>query len=212
MNAFSKVNLTAFKKKNDAELNGFAILLIENGKDKAFDPFRTTLEKLATDAADYTTKFQKAQNKGIVEVQAKDAAKEKLLMTMTEYAYYVTGAAVYNPTLIAQSGFDANNNDHNRTSPNVNLTAPFGLKVSPGVLSGELILSFQLEDAKRVVKNALEISQDNGETWKNGTYFTGRKYLVKNLPVRKDLLLKVRSLGTYSRESDFSVPINAFLV
>ncbi len=54
MNAFSNVNLTAFKKKNDAELNGFAILLIENGKDKDFDPFRTTLEKLATDAADYS--------------------------------------------------------------------------------------------------------------------------------------------------------------
>jgi hypothetical protein len=210
MTAFAKVNLTAFKKKNDVELNGFATILIENGKDKVFEPFRTTLEKLATDAADYATKFQKAQNRGIVEIQAKDVAKEKLLMTLTEYAYYVTGAAVYNTAILAQSGFDASTEAH-KGSPDVRLAAPFGLKVNPGVLSGEVVLSFQVENAKMVVKNALEVSQDNGETWQNGTYFTGKKFIVNNLPVRKDLLLRVRSLGSYSRASDFSAPISAFL-
>lgn len=210
MTAFAKVNLTAFKKKNDVELNGFATILIENGKDKIFDPFRTTLEKLAVDAADYATKFQKAQNRGIVEIQAKDIAKEKLLMTLTEYAYYVTGASVYNSAILAQSGFDASV-EASRGNPDVRLAAPFGLKVSPGVLSGELILSFQVENPKMVVKNALEISQDNGLTWKNGTYFTGKKFIVNNLPIRKDLLLRVRSLGSYSRASDFSAPISAFL-
>ncbi len=210
MTAIAKVNLTSFKKKNDVELNGFASILLENGKDKVFDPFRTTLEKLATDAADYATKFQKAQNRGIVEIQAKDAAKEKLLLTLTEYAYYVTGAAVYNPAIVAQSGFEASTEAY-RGNPDLSLAAPFGLKVSPGVLSGEVVLSFQVEDAKMVVKNALEVSQDNGTTWKNGTYFTGKKFIVKNLPIRKDLLLRVRSLGSYSRASDFSAPISAFL-
>jgi hypothetical protein len=206
-----KVSLTAFKRKNDVELNGFASILVENGKDKEFEVFRATLDKLATESADYSTKLQKAQNKGKVEIEEKDIAKEKLLLTMCEYAYYVTGAAVQNPTLVAKSGFIAVSNDNNRSNPNLNLAAPFGLKVSPGTLSGELVLSFQVEDANRVVKTALEISQDNGLTWKNGTYFTGRKHIVKNLPTRKDLLLRVRSLGTYSRESDFSTPIAAFL-
>lgn len=206
-----KVNMTAFKKKNDDELNMFASTLVENGKDKDFDVFRATLDLLTTEAADYAAKLLKAQNKGQIEVTAKDDAKDTLLNRITEYAYYITGATIYTPEIIVKSGFVPTSTARTRQNPDLSLAAPFALKVQLGTSSGEVKLSFSLEDPRKVLKNALEWSDDNGLTWNSGTYFTGKRYLIKGLPVRKDLLLRVRSLGTYSRESDFSVPIAVYL-
>lgn len=207
----TKVNLTSFKKKNDAELISFGNMLIENGKDKDFDPFRNTLDKLALDVADFEEKVLKSDNKGRIELNAKNIAREKLLATITEFAYYVTGASVYSPTIVSKSGFSANPNSGSRHNPNANLAAPFGLKMALNPKTQEYKLSFELEEPSMVVKNALEFSEDNGEAWKNGTYFSGKTYVMNNFPRRKDLLVRVKSLGRYSRESEFSIPLSVFL-
>lgn len=68
-----------------------------------------------------------------------------------------------------------------------------------------------IEAPDLVVKNGVEWSENQGQTWNNGTYFSGKKGVVKNLPIRKDLLLRVRSIGSYNKESDFSTPIGTFL-
>jgi hypothetical protein len=211
MRNVSKVKITAYKKLNDDELAIFANNLIDNGKDKVFDPFRATLELLDTETTDYANKLQKAKNKGIVEVEVKNVAKENLLLRMDEYALLVTSLALRDAAMIAKSGFEGQNKEVNRTSPTMELAPPYALRVQYGKNAGEIELSYVLEMPKRVVKNGIEWSDDAGETWHNGTYFSGKKGLIKNLPTRKDLLLRVRSIGAYNRESGFSTPIGTFL-
>ena len=207
----SKVKVTAFKKLNDDELNIFANTLIANGSDKAFDAYRTTLDQLAADNSDYSTKLQKAKNKGLVEVEARNIAKESLLLSIEEYSHLINALAVRNLGIIGKSGFESRAKVAHRSSPNLELSAPYALNVAFGKTAGEIILTYSLEMPERVVKNGVEWSDDAGTTWHNGTYFSGRKGILKNLPTRKDLLLRVRSLGSYLRESDFSTPISTFL-
>lgn len=207
-----KVNLSYFKRKNDSGLLSFGNFLIDNGKDKDFDPFRTTLDKMATDVTDFADKILKAENQGRIEKETKEISREKLIATISEYAYYITGASIYTPILLTKSGFIASTSTGGHYNPNLNLAAPFALKVTFRSKSQDYKLSFDLEDANLVVKNALEYSEDNGETWKNGTYFSGKSYVLSNLPRRKELLVRVKSFGRFSRESDFSSSLPIFLV
>jgi hypothetical protein len=211
MKNVSKVKMSAYKKLNDDELAVFANSLIDNGKDKVFDPFRATLEIFSTEMTDYATKLQKAKNKGIVEVEAKNSAKETLLLRIDEYSLLVSSLALRDSAVIGKSGFESHTKTVNRPSPTMELTPPYALSVKYGKNTGEVELSYKLEMPKRVVKNGIEWSENDGETWNNGTYFSGRKGIVRNLPTRKDLLLRVRSIGAYNRESGFSSAVATFL-
>ena len=207
----SKVKVTAFKKLNDDELNIFANTLIANGSDKEFDAYRATLDQLTADNSDYSTKLQRAKNKGLVEVEARNIAKAGLLLDIEEYSHLINALAVRNPSIIGKSGFESRTKVTYRSSPNLELSAPYALNVAFGKTTGEIILTYSLEMPEKVVKNGVEWSDDAGATWHNGTYFSGRKGVLKNLPTRKDLQIRVRSLGAYLRESDFSTPISTFL-
>lgn len=207
-----KVKMTSFKKKNEDEFNVFGILLSTNGKDKDFDAFRSTIDRLTTESTAYNDSLIKAKNGGPLEVKLKNDAKDALMTTISIYANFINGAGIENPDLIIKSGFEYSSTERFRPSPNLNLAAPFGLSVSTeGLSQGELLLSFQLEDPSLVLKNSAELSYDGGKIWTAALFFSGKKVVLKNLTRRTDFLIRVRSFGTYSRVSDYSIPIEAYL-
>lgn len=207
-----KIKVTSFKKKNDDELNVFAMLLVTNGKDKDFDPFRATLDRLETESVTYNDSLLKAKGRGEVDVNAKNTAKAALLKTISVYANFINGAGIEKPELIVKSGFDYTSTERNRPNPIIYIAAPYGLSVSAkDVSEGELWLSVELVDPNLVVKNMAEVSYDGGKTWTMLLYFSGKKVLLTNLTRRVDLLIRVCSIGTYSRTSDYSTPISAYL-
>ena len=207
-----KVKLTSFKKKNEDELNVFAMLLVTNGKDKDFDLFRITLDRLAAESVAYNDSLLKAKSGSQLDNTLKNVAKDALLLTISMYANFINGAGLEKPELIIKSGFDYTTTEHVRSNPNGNIAAPYALSVSAkNVSEGELWLSIELVDANLVVNNLAEVSYDGGKTWARLTYFVGKKVLLKNLNRRVDLLIRVCSIGTYSRMSDYSTPISAYL-
>lgn len=202
--------MTAYHRLDDDKFLVFAGSIIEHGKAEEFKPYQVILDRLQTETEDYNTKLQRARNRGKIEVEQKNIAKAALLLTLDEYALTISAAALRNPSIIIAAGFEyqSSGSHGNRV---IELGPPYGLNVNLGKSSGEVLLSYQLEVPRLVVKNGVEWSDDQGKTWHNGTYFSGKKGIVKNLPIRKDLLLRVRSIGAYDRESDFSIPISTFL-
>ena len=209
MKSIIKIKLSAYKKLIDDKLVVFANALLENGKSKTFDPYRTILDTLTTATNDYATKLQKAQNRGKIEIAEKNISKETLLVGIDMYAYQINSAAMLDSSIIVRAGFESQSNA-TRSNGDFQLNPPFGLTVELSKNSGEVYLTCQLDDSKRVVKNGVEWSEDNGVLWNNGTYFSGKKGTVKHLPIHKDLLIRIRSLGTFNKESGFSVPIPVF--
>lgn len=202
--------MTAYHRLDDDKLLVFANTLLENAKSPTFEPYQAAIANLQKDTDDYNTKLQKSKNNGRIERDLKNQAKEELILTIDEYAFLISSKAVRTPSIILEAGFEyqSSSSKGNRQG---DIMPPFGLSVTLSKNSGEIYLKFQLEDPKMVVKNGVEWSEDAGATWNNGTYFSGKKGTVKNLPTRKDLLIRARSIGTYNRESDFSVPISTFL-
>lgn len=83
--------------------------------------------------------------------------------------------------------------------------------VKCGVLSGTVKGSVKAFP-KGVTSIAVEYSDDNGLTWKNGTYSSGKKFLLEGLISRHDYLVRVTYHGTFQRTSNPSAYLPIFVL
>jgi hypothetical protein len=83
--------------------------------------------------------------------------------------------------------------------------------VNTGTLTGTVVGKLKAL-SKGVKAVAIEHSKDEGETWVNGTYATGRRFTISGLEVRKDYLVRALYHGTFQRTSNPSKPMPVFVL
>lgn len=65
---------------------------------------------------------------------------------------------------------------------------------------------------KGVTQLAVEYSYDGGATWHNGTYSAGKIFLLANLTPKTTVTVRVKFLGTFRRQSDWSGTMEVFVL
>lgn len=158
------------------------------------DQYRTAVEK-AKDRAVSSIIYRNQLQKGVTDML--DLITDNLIRDYTGDDLWIANAGM---EVAASNG-----------RSNGVLEPPFNLRVTNNQISGELALNFQVSDPRNVLLNAVEYSADNGVTWHNGTYGKSRGIRLTNLPSRQELMVRVRSLGTFSRKSGWSDPILAYV-
>ena len=80
-----------------------------------------------------------------------------------------------------------------------------------GVLSGTV--EGEIKNLPAGVKEVgIKHSYDGWATEKNGTYSTGKKFVLAGLEVKREVEVKVCYLGTYQRKSDDSLAMPVFVL
>lgn len=141
------------------------------------------------------TEVKQAKRTALLE--ALDALGTALQLTVKEDLSYITNAQYQYRSQPVKS-----------SEP---LPDPTQAYVMAGVLSGTVV--GKVADLPKGVKSvAVEYSDDNGLTWKNGTYSTGKKFTLAGLSPRKDYLVRVVYHGTFQRTSNPSKPLPVFVL
>ncbi len=141
------------------------------------------------------TEVKQAKRTALLE--ALDALGTALQLTVKEDLSYITNAH-----------YQYRNQPVKSNEP---LPDPTQAYVIAGVLTGTVV--GKVADLPKGVKSiAVEYSDDNGLTWKNGTYSTGKKFTLAGLVPRKDYLVRVVYHGTFQRTSNPSKPLPVFVL
>ena len=111
-------------------------------------------------------------------------------------------------TFFTEAGFKVRNKPVKEEGPLPKAALDY---VKLGIKSGTVIGKAK-KLPKSVVQIAVEYSTDNGVTWHNGTYSSGKKFLLEELTPRMDYLVRICYLGTRQRTGDWSKPLPVFVV
>ncbi len=201
--------LLSFKRLLDAELLKFAreVVSLMKGNAKytdeqsqvtAVEAQIEVFQVASTKAADGTTAFINDSNTQREDLLAKLVVLAKLLEVHT-----TEGQAFF-----TEAGFVV------RQKP-VKSDAPLRMPVIEDVLRDVKSGSIRgmLKDFPKGVRQiAVEFSEDNGITWRNGTYSTGKRFKLEGLVPRQDYLVRVRYVGTFQRMSDWSEAKQIFVL
>ncbi len=149
-----------------------------------------------------------AMDGGKLLTQAKVKAKNDLLDAMEDLAaltkVYAEGVMSY----ATDAGFQLKKKPVRSNQP---LPQPEWNYLKRGVLSGTV--EGEIKNLPTGVKEVgIKHSYDGWATEKNGTYSTGKKFVLAGLDVRKEVEVKVCYLGTYQRKSDDSLPMQVFVL
>ena len=158
--------------------------------------------------ATYENAVVAAMDGGKLLTQAKIKAKVNLLDAMEDLAaltkVYAEGVESY----ATDAGFQLKKKSVRSNQP---LPQPEWNFLKRGVLSGTV--EGEIKNLPSGVKEVgIKHSYDGWATEKNGTYSTGKKFVLAGLDVKKEVEVKVCYLGTYQRKSDDSLPMQVFVL
>jgi len=176
--------------------------------DPAYQQYAADIATLGTLSEQYRAAVEKAKDRAVSSIIYRNQLQKALVDLLDQITDNLIRDYTGDDLWIANAGMDVASIS-GRT--NGVLDAPYNLRVTNNQGGGELSLNFQVSDPRNVLLNAVEYSADKGSTWHNGTYGKTRGIRLTNLPVRQELMIRVRSLGTQSRKSGWSEPILAYV-
>ncbi|MCU0347774.1 MAG: fibronectin type III domain-containing protein [Saprospiraceae bacterium] len=148
-----------------------------------------------------------AANGGSVLIEQRNIKKLKFLEALDRMATALQLNVTDDVTYVTNAHFDFRKQPSRSDEP---LPDPVLDFVNPGVLNGTAV--GKVKDFSRGVRTvAVEYSEDNGLTWKNGTYSTGKKFTLSGLESRKEYLVRVVCHGTVQRTSNPSKALPVFV-
>jgi hypothetical protein len=77
---------------------------------------------------------------------------------------------------------------------------------------GAVEVRFTVPEYDRVVTNLFEWSADEGATWQGGSYGKRSPQKLDGLPVRREVLIRMRSVASHGRFSMWSEAVRVFVV
>jgi hypothetical protein len=162
--------------------------------------------KLKSDA--YDLACTNAANGGIGLVETKNKRKKELLLALDALGNALQATFTGDYTYIINAHYDYRKNPQQSNEPLPDPDLEFAVN---GVLSGTV--NGKVSNFPTGVKTvAVEYSDDNGLTWKNGTYSTGKKFTLSGLTPRTDYLIRVFFHGSHQRTSNPSVVKPVFVL
>lgn len=148
-----------------------------------------------------------AANGGTVLVEQRNGKRDKFLEALDRMATGLQLTVKDDVTYITNAQFDYRKQPTKSDEP---LPDPVLDFVNPGTLDGTVVGRVK-DFAKGVRTVAVEFSEDNGNTWKNGTYSTAKKFTLAGLVSKKGYLVRVIFHGTLQRTSNPSKPLPVFV-
>lgn len=149
-----------------------------------------------------------ATDGGKLLTQAKKKAKGELLNQMDILKALVIVHAKGDETFATGAGFKLRKKSIRNNQP---LPEPEWAYLKRGILSGTV--EGELKNfPKGVSEIGIKHSYDGWVTEKNGTYSTGKKFVLKGLDPKREVEVKVCFHGTFQRESNESVPMPVFVL
>ena len=161
-------------------------------------PLLTTYENAVVAALDGGRLLTQAKLKTKVDVL--DAMEDLAALTKV----YAEGVSSY----VTDAGFHLKKKPVRSNQP---LPQPEWNFLKRGVLSGTV--EGEIKNLPAGVKEVgIKHSYDGWATEKNGTYSTGKKFVLAGLEVKREVEVKVCYLGTYQRKSDDSLAMPVFVL
>jgi len=149
-----------------------------------------------------------ATDGGKLLTQAKMIAKKELVRELDALKDLVKVFAKDDETYVTGAGFTL------RAKPvrsNLPLAEPEWNSLKRGKLSGTVEGEVR-SMPKGVSELGIKYSYDGWVTEHNGTYSTGKKFVLKGLEVKKEVEVKVCFHGTFQRKSNDSLPMPIFVL
>lgn len=141
--------------------------------------------------------------------QAKLAAKKELVDQLEVLALLTQINAKGNEFYLLGAGFNSRKKPvNNRNKP---LAKPEWKYLRRGVLSGTVegeVMNFP-SGTKEI---GIQYSYDGWQTAHNGTYTSGKKFIVKGLDIKREVELKLTFNGSFQRKSDASDAKGVFVL
>lgn len=199
-----------YQQTRQDELATFAENVIQRTTGQAdYQPLAEALQQLAVCAAAYKDALAAARDRGRMAIAAKNQAQAALLAALDTAADGLDFHAKGDSRYILNAGMPVRTPRRSLLLGDVPPPARFQARTTGR--PGEAAVSFRLPEPGMVRSNAVEHSIDGGQTWQNGAYDNRTRFTVANLPARREVLLRARSVGTRGRMSAWTDPVTVFV-
>jgi hypothetical protein len=201
--------LKPYKKLNDDSLRSFQDNAVKatDGVD-AYKLVAPQVAKVKTTGAEFVTACTNAANGGTTLIETKNKKRGILLKKLDALGTSLQLTVQDDLSYITNAHYTVRVNGTRSDAP---LPDPSLTFVVAGVLTGTVV--GKVADFPKGVKSiAIEYSDDDGKTWQNGTYSTGKKFTLTGLVPRKDYLIRVIYHGTMQRTSNPSKALAVYVL
>jgi hypothetical protein len=156
----------------------------------------------------FTIAVAEATNGGKLLTQAKIIAKKELIRELNSLRDLVKVFAKGEVTYATEAGFTLRAKS---VRSNLPFLKPMPEYVKRGTLSGTV--KGEVRDMpKGATELAIKYSYDGWVTEHNGTYSSGKKFVLEGLEVKREVEVKMAFHGTFQRQSDYSDAIRIFVL
>jgi hypothetical protein len=173
--------------------------------------FKDFAELANTELRNSLEAFDAAQSKavknGSENTAIKNSAKDKVLDNLSVIAKNVDIVANGDETVILMAGYEV---QKPRTRYEGDPGVVLGLVAEATLVAGEVACKWVKGMHSEKTAFEWEMEDKPGE-WQNGNYANGSKLLIKDLPSRKSVRIRARSLGSQNRRSVWCEPVPVFV-
>lgn len=200
--------LLAFKKANDSELSVFAADVVSKtaGNDR-YAAEQTQVEAVNAAQQVFEQAIYRASDGGRSLILIRRNKRVELELELSKLAKMLELHVDETADFFTETGFELRKKAVSNRGP---LDQPVLRALRQGVLSGTL--EGEVENFPKGVRQiGVEFSTD-GQSWRNGTYSTGKRFVLENLNPKLEYKVRIKFIGTYQRKSDWSDPLSAFVM
>lgn len=201
--------LDSFRKGNYGEVSEFCHFVISKTDGIArYADLQAQVDIVKPLLTAFDAAVVAALDGGKLLTQAKKDAKENLLDSMDDLKSLTKVFSKGDPTYATDAGFKLKPKPVRSQQP---LPEPVIDSLKRGVLSGTI--EGLIKDFPPGVKEiGIKYSYDGWVTENNGTYSTGKKFILAGLEVKREVEVKVCYHGTYQRKSNDSDAMHIFVL
>ena len=201
--------LLSFKRYSDNDLSAFASDIVDNMKDNpVYEAEAARVTAISQTLAIFNQAMAKASDGGRTLKRIRNEKRELLLGEMVLLVTQLSLYADKDSSFFTATGFLLRKTPTRHEGPLPKAVLRY---IRRGVLSGSV--DGETDSFPDPVKQiAVEYSMDNGQSWQNGTYSTGKRFTVTGLPTKTDCQLRVCYHGTRQRTGDWSEPLGVFVL
>ncbi len=204
----SKIKFNKFRM-SEGEISPFGHNVKNRvGTNPLFESFAELANRDLGKALDaYDAALSNAVKNGTESTAIKNSTKDKVLDWLSLIAKNVDIVANGDETVILAAGFEVQK-PRSRYEGDPGVVS--GLVAEATMVGGEVVCKWV--KGVHCEKTAFEWeAEDQPGEWHNGNYANGSKLLIKDLPSRKTVRIRARSLGSQNRRSVWCEPVPVFV-
>lgn len=199
----SKISRRHYRRVPQSELIAYSENILARTKNvEAFAFMQSEVQALETPHEQFRIALAASLNGGRAEIAHKNQQMKALVAALDQVANALETRANGNPTMILDAGFSVVPLSNRVDAPET----PEILRIGSTGRKGEVQVQLDDADPRAVLTHGVEYSEDQGQTWHNGTYRSQRRFVLENLPSSSALFIRIRSIGRSDRLSKWTEP------